>query len=211
MNRILNTFALVLLPGLSQAHALEVDDAPRPDAFALVHDGRAAAVLVDPDEPAVVREVAAAAFADDVERVTGVKPALHEAQRWNGQPAVIIGTLGHSDLIAQLRHAGHLEVDDLEGQWESFKIVVLAATDPDTAQALVIVGSDRRGTAFGVFEVSRAIGVSPWSWWADVPVRTREALHVKSDGQRVGPPAESSRASTRIDIPLATRRSGGSA
>ena len=49
---------------------------------------------------------------------------------------------------------------------------------PGVHQALVITGSDRRGTAYGVFELSRAIGVSPWYWWADVPVKHADALYL---------------------------------
>ena len=54
------------------------------------------------------------------------------------------------------------------GAWESFVIATVSDPLPGVKQALVIVGSDRRGTAYGVFTLSEAIGVSPWDWWADV-------------------------------------------
>ncbi len=163
---------------------LEVSESAGPDSFALV-DGTAATVWVDPDEPAVVREVAADAFVADVERVTDVKPRLKVANEWDSNgPAVIIGTAGQSDLLAKLNNEGLLDTADLDGRWEAFKIVHLPEQN-----ALVIAGSDRRGTAYGVFEVSRAIGVSPWYWWADVPIKQSESLHLTTDGQRIGPPS----------------------
>ena len=54
---------------------------------------------------------------------------------------------------------------------------------------MVIAGSDRRGTAYGVYELSKRIGVSPWYWWADVTPAHREALYVSPERLRVGPPA----------------------
>jgi hypothetical protein len=51
------------------------------------------------------------------------------------------------------------------------------------------VGSDRRGTAYGAYELARAIGVSPWAWWADLPPRHRDALWLEAGLHRFGPPS----------------------
>ena len=60
---------------------------------------------------------------------------------------------------------------------------------PNIEMGLVIAGSDRRGTAFGVFELSQAIGVSPWYWWADVPPARHPNLFVTAGTKRAGPPS----------------------
>ena len=63
----------------------------------------------------------------------------------------------------------------IRDRWESSVIQVVARPLPGVERALVIAGSDKRGTIFGVYDVSEQIGVSPWYWWADVPVRHRDA------------------------------------
>jgi hypothetical protein len=85
--------------------------------------------------------------------------------------------------------ARKLDVGDLKGAWESFVIAVVDRPTPDVPRALVIVGSDRRGAAYGVYELSQAIGVSPWRWWADVPPPRRDQLYVAAGTRRLGPPS----------------------
>ena len=60
---------------------------------------------------------------------------------------------------------------------------------PQVEKALVVAGSNRRGTAFGVFELSAMMGVSPWVWWADVNPRHREGLYVAGSSVVEGPPS----------------------
>jgi len=59
-------------------------------------------------------------------------------------------------------------------------IQVVPKPFPGVANALVIAGSDKRGTIFGVYDVSEQIGVFPWYWWADVPVQHRDGIYVKA-------------------------------
>ncbi|MBC7722249.1 MAG: glycosyl hydrolase 115 family protein, partial [Pedobacter sp.] len=73
-------------------------------------------------------------------------------------------------------------------KWESFIITVIKNPLPNVPQALVIVGSDARGTAFGVFEVSKQMGVSPWYWWADVIPEKKSAIFIHGT-QLNGPPS----------------------
>jgi hypothetical protein len=75
-------------------------------------------------------------------------------------------------------------VSDVQGKWEAFLIQHVAAPMPGVERALVIAGADKRGTIFGIYELSQQIGVSPWYWWADVPPVQRDALYVAS-GLRV--------------------------
>src|SRR5690606_24138974 len=131
---------------------------------------------------------AAALFTQDVERVTRRKPTLtHDAGSLEGA-AVLIGTVGQSAVIDQLIAEGKLDGKELAGQWETFVIQTVEQPLEGVERALVIAGSDRRGTAFGVFEVSEQIGVSPWYWWADVPAVQREALAIKAGTYRVDEP-----------------------
>jgi hypothetical protein len=60
---------------------------------------------------------------------------------------------------------------------------------PGVEQALVIAGSDRRGTIFGIYQLSEMLGVSPWYWWADVPVKKQNFIGVRGDRLVQGPPA----------------------
>lgn len=149
--------------------------------FSLAQAGKVSPVRVDPADFDCVR-LAAGLFADDLERVTGRRPAVMADAELPDGPAVLIGTLGRSALIDRLAAAGKLDAGRIAGQWESF---LIAAVDG----SLVIAGSDRRGTAFGVFELSRAIGVSPWSWWADVTPDHRDNLFVAAGTRKFGPPS----------------------
>jgi len=77
-----------------------------------------------------------------------------------------------------LANAGKLNTDVLKGGWERYKMQTIDAPFIGVKQALVIAGSDRRGTAYGVFDLSKAIGVSPLYWWADVVPSKKESLVV---------------------------------
>lgn len=158
------------------------------DRFTLVAEGKAVSVLVAESDWKVAK-IAAADLVEDVERVTGVKPALYQDAAKLGSRAVLIGTLGRSPVIDGLVDSGKLEVSDLTGQWESFAISMIKEPLPGVERALVIVGSDRRGTAYGAYELSRRIGVSPWNWWADVNPEKQEELAVSTERIKVGPPA----------------------
>lgn len=155
--------------------------------FPLVRDRRAAEIVVAPADFKVV-QLATADLASDIERVTGVRPAVRASASGGGMP-VMVGTLGSSAVIDPLVAAGKLEVGALRGQWESFVITTVSDPLPGVKMALVIVGSDRRGTAFGAYELSQAIGVSPWHWWADVVPAHRDTLVVAAGTRRFGPPS----------------------
>ncbi|GGB90229.1 hypothetical protein GCM10011494_05710 [Novosphingobium endophyticum] len=155
--------------------------------FALVSGGAATPILIDRGDDTLIVH-AAADFAEDLAAVSGVRPDVVTSPA--GKPSVIIiGTLGHSAPIDRLVSSGKLDAAKLGGAWESFIIATVADPAPGVAQALVIAGSDRRGTAFGVYELSEAIGVSPWSWWADVAPQRKETLVVPAGTRKFGPPS----------------------
>jgi hypothetical protein len=124
----------------------------------------------------------------DIDRVTGVKPRLVTSDA-SANYEIVIGTLGMSKLIDNLASSGKLDVRDLKGKWETFVITTVRDPKPGTQQYLVIAGSDKRGTIYGIYELSRQLGVSPWYWWADVPPKQRAAAYVLSGRYASGEPS----------------------
>ena len=170
---------LSALVAVSAGHAQVAVHEKSPEtkyAFTLASPRQTAAILYDASDAAVVKR-AAELFAADVEAVTGRRPQVTSAAGETG-PAVIVGTVGGSALIRRLAEAGKIDTAPLEGAWERYLIQTVANPLPGIRKALVIAGSDRRGAAYGLFTLSELIGVSPWYWWADVPVKKHAALHV---------------------------------
>ncbi|MDQ8186140.1 glycosyl hydrolase 115 family protein [Pelagicoccus sp. SDUM812002] len=157
----------------------------RENAFPIASRGKVASIHFASEDATVV-SIAATHLAQDIEAVTGRKTELNPQKKG---PKIFIGTLGQSSLIESLDLAGHIDLEQLEGRWESFLIATFPDPNSRGTTALAIVGSDRRGTAYGVYELSQAIGVSPWNWWADVPAKKSSNLWVKSGTQRFGPPS----------------------
>ncbi|HEY8614792.1 glycosyl hydrolase 115 family protein [Phenylobacterium sp.] len=164
-------------PGLACEAPVSACARPLPGAFPLIERGRPAAVYVDPAADPAVRHVAEA-FAGDLARVAGRAPARAADPASATGPLVIIGVLGRSPVIDSLIATGKIPAPDLAGQWEAYRQVVVERPFPGVPRALVIVGSDRRGAVFGAYDLSDRIGVSPWHWFADVPVDRRANLFV---------------------------------
>jgi hypothetical protein len=143
--------------------------------FKLVYHHIAAGIFYDQNDYKVV-EIAAHHLASDIENVTGVAPLVYTDSEKIKNHVVIIGTIGHNKLIDQFIKAGKIDTAGIAGQWETFALQVIEKPHPNIAAALVIFGSDRRGTAYGVYELSKQIGVSPWYWWADVSIQKKKIL-----------------------------------
>ncbi len=148
--------------------------------FPLVREGQAADVQVAPQEFPGVRRVAGQLQAD-LERVSGVRPELVASARPARGPVVIVGTLGRGGAVDELVTSGKIDATQIRGRWEAFTISVVSQPFPGIDQALVIAGSDKRGTIYGLYELSEQIGVSPWYWWADVPVTRRSSLWIRPE------------------------------
>ena len=116
---------------------------------------------------------AAASLQADFERVTGVRPSASD------EPTILIGTVGVNKQIDQWVKQGVLR--DLKGKTEKYILKTIG-------NQLVIAGSDKRGTVFGIYELSQQIGVSPWYWWADVPVVKHTDLYIKKGEYTDGEP-----------------------
>jgi hypothetical protein len=171
--------------GLGQPRYIETSG--RPGSFTIAKPGSVAALCVDGEDYAgVVR--AAGDLKQDIRRVTGQTPAILTEPK-DGAGVILIGTLGKSRLIDGLVREKKIDVSAISGKWESFVIQVVSKPMPGVSSALVIAGSDKRGTIYGIYDLSEQIGVSPWYWWADVPVQHRDALYVKGGKYAQGPPA----------------------
>jgi hypothetical protein len=176
---------LALLAHALPAHALGQKrlawfDAPPADAVALARNGQAAKLFVDAsDYPGVVR--AAGDLQADIARVSATRPALNTNGKPAGADVVIIGTVGKSALIDQLVAEGKLDVSAIKGKWEGWQVQTLRKPLPGVERALVIAGSDKRGTIYGIYEMSEQIGVSPWNWWADVPAAKHANVYASAE------------------------------
>jgi hypothetical protein len=166
---------------------LSLTDSPGAADFILFDGQSAAPIFAETnDERAVLR--AAGDLVQDVARVTGTQTTLVFGSGGKAN-LVIIGTLGHSKTIDRLAADGKLDTGGIRGQWESYVLQIVKNPLPGVEKALVIAGSDRRGTIYGIYQLSELIGVSPWYWWADVPVEKENQVAIHGDIFKQGPPA----------------------
>ncbi len=148
------------------------------DMFKLSESGKSTTLCISSDDfQGVIR--ALNDLKTDIGKVTGSEPVIAMDKFPDEKEIVIVGTYGKSQLIGQLVTSGKLNVKDINDQWEAFSIQTIDNPFPGVDKALVIVGSDKRGSIYGIYDVSEKIGVSPWYYWADVPIKHEEALYVK--------------------------------
>ncbi|KAF2460692.1 hypothetical protein BDY21DRAFT_280214 [Lineolata rhizophorae] len=107
----------------------------------------------------------------------------------SSSPKIIAGTIGKSALIDSLVSSGKIDVSGIEGQWETFLSQLVADPMDGESSALVIAGSDKRGTIYGLYDISEQIGVSPWYWWADVPPKQKSSIYAMDTSKTDGPPS----------------------
>ncbi len=151
--------------------------------FVLSSQGRSVPLYVSQADFAGVMR-AAEDLKKDIGRVTQAEPKLITTNDFKEvKTIVLIGTIGKNQLIDELIKSKKLSVSEINGKWEAYLIQTIANPFPNVERALVIAGSDKRGTIFGTYEISKQIGVSPWYWWADVPVKIQTELSVSDKRQ----------------------------
>ena len=188
---IITIFSCIVCSGIN-AQTMKGSEMPQLPPFCIAKDGKTATIVVDDNDwKGVIR--AAKDLSDDVRKVTGREAPLLSPQLGGspkaqqllsqsgeaGRGLIIVGTIGKSRLIDGLVKQKKLEVKEVKGQWESFVIDVVDGN-------LVVAGSDKRGTIYGIYTISEKIGVSPWYWWADVPVKHQDEV-CWEDGRMVQP------------------------
>ena len=141
-------------------------------SFGLVTSKKTSKLVLDPSDFEGVN-IAAKNFQKDIERVTGKSPEFISEVKGNGN--VIIGTIGRNKMIDSLIQHQNIDVSKIQGKWEAYSIKKIG-------EDLLIIGSDKRGTIFGIYELSKQIGVSPWYWWADVPAKKADELYIDNAG-----------------------------
>jgi hypothetical protein len=185
---LLITAAILPSRGFSIGQPKYVETTPAFNSFRLVHEKTAATLYADPNDYAgVVRAVHD--LQADILRVSGCNALISEDGKSLSGDVVLIGTIGKSRIIDELVRKRKIDVSQIAGKWESTLIQVVPHPFPGVARGLVIAGSDKRGTIYGIYDLSEQIGVSPWYWWADVPVEHKDALYVKAGRWVQGEPA----------------------
>ncbi|WP_231425536.1 glycosyl hydrolase 115 family protein [Pedobacter sp. Leaf250] len=155
-------------------------------SFSIASKGKVSSILISGNDwPGVTR--AAKDLQGDIQKVTGINPAF-ATDKIAGM-AIIIGTIGKSKIVDELIRNNKINVAGIAGKWESTLIEVVKNPTAGVDSALVIAGSDRRGTIYGIYELSSQIGVSPWYYWADVPVKKSNSLFAISGRHIISSPA----------------------
>ncbi|WP_455592230.1 glycosyl hydrolase 115 family protein [Bacteroides sp.] len=160
---------------LSHAQVSVSDGTKSKTSFPVVTRSKTAIVCYDNADAEVVKK-AVSLFVEDVDRVTGKRIQTCTSVPPRSEAVIFVGTLGNNKQIDRLVASGKIDVTAIRGGWEQYLICEVEHPFPNVSKALVIAGSDRRGTAYGLFSVSEAIGVSPWYWWADAPVAHKSSL-----------------------------------
>jgi hypothetical protein len=156
--------------------------------FQVANGSHRAIIVVDSvDYKCVVR--ASCDLQEDVQRVTNRLPAFAYSVKAHQKFAILIGTIGKSTLIDQLIVHHKLKADSVVRKWEAFTLQVVENPMPGIDRALVIAGSDKRGTIYGIYDLSEQIGVSPWYWWDDVKPIHQSVLAIRRDFTKTDWPA----------------------
>src|SRR5688572_28315782 len=128
----------------------------KPSSFSLFTSSSVASICVDERDAKVVT-IAANTFANDIRLISDQQMHVLHTVPSKGF-SIVAGTIGQSKLIDELIKSNKLNVSSIKNKWERFIIQTIG-------NKLLIVGCDPRGTAYGIFHVSKLLGVSPWVWW----------------------------------------------
>jgi len=175
---------LLLLPllmvGIHLYAQTIVSDTKCADCYTLLDAGQNTAIYTDDNDGLLVKK-SAALLQQDIEMVTGARPILQNNFGPSSNSAIIIGTINSSAIIRQLVLEKKINTTKIEGKWDGYLVQSVKNPAKGIRQAIVIAGANNRGAAYGVFELSKQLGVSPWYWWADVPVKKKAAVYIRSN------------------------------
>ncbi|MBN1973972.1 MAG: glycosyl hydrolase 115 family protein [Sedimentisphaerales bacterium] len=165
-----------------------ISEQSKTGAFTLSAGGKAAPLYISShDWPGVIR--ALGDLQGDIKKVTGAEPSLSKDAVPKEKEVVLVGTLGKSPVIDQLVKDKKIDVSGVTGQWETFIVQVVEKPLEGVDRALVIAGSDKRGTIYGIYDLTEDIGISPLHFWGDSQPKKKEALYVLPGRNKQGPPS----------------------
>lgn len=144
-------------------------------------------ILVEKECHEGVRRIADT-LAEDFKKVTGVKPECVselDIDERSIRQVILCATIGRSSLLNEMERAGKIDLEIINGRREVFQIKIIEKPLKGIARALVICGSDKRGTIYGMFTLSEYIGVSPLCFWGDVSPVRKERIIVHEDIEQV--------------------------
>lgn len=154
-------------------------------SFPIISNGKVINIMYDfTDQKGIW--IAVNNLIEDFNRVCGMKPVLLD--KTADANCIIVGSI-ESKYIKQLIKSGKLDKKELEKKNEKYIITTIENPLEGVEKALVIAGSDRRGTIYGIYELSEQMGVSPWYWWMDVPVVKRTEVYALPGKYTDGEPA----------------------
>ncbi len=188
MKKCILFFSLLMICSFSRGAGLDpfVIKNQLPGSFPLISNNNIPSIIVSANEwPGALR--AARNLQIDLEKISGISPKFFTDQ--SSEMAIIIGTIGHSNIIDELIRNNKISVSGVAGNWESTLIQVVKNPMKGVDSALVIAGSDKRGTIYGIYELSSQIGVSPWYYWADIPVQKSNSLFAIGGRHVIASPA----------------------
>ncbi len=157
------------------------------NVFPLVTNKSATSILVDVNSDKGIKRVLNL-FQDDIEKVTSAHIPLCNEVSKDAEKIVIVGEVDNCQFLKALEEENKISFDEIRGKWENSLIQTVESPFPGINKALVVAGSDKRGVIYGLFELSKQMGVSPWYWWADVPVQKHSEIYVKEGRFNFGEP-----------------------
>jgi Glycosyl hydrolase family 115/Gylcosyl hydrolase family 115 C-terminal domain len=179
-------FACNVCAAQSAKNSLVVSENPAANSFLIFSGAKTPEFYYDADDAKVVR-IAAEALANDINLISGKELKINTSNIISSEYSIIAGTIGQSKIIDELIKDKLIDVETISGKWESFTIQIIKgnltvkgskAPLAGVGGLLVIAGSDSRGTAYGIFHLSKLMGVSPWVWWADAMPQKKNELYV---------------------------------
>ncbi|ANI88788.1 glycosyhydrolase [Arachidicoccus ginsenosidimutans] len=163
----------------AKAHAqIFVSEQKSATDFAIVSQHQDAHIYIDEGDNWLVHK-AGELLQQDIQSLTGKKLMLLHDSIDTNKNFIIIGTLDHSSFIKDLIRSGKISIASVQNKWDAYAIQTVQLNAH--SKGIIIVGSNKRGAAYGTFELSKQIGVSPWYWWADVPVKKKKEIFVRQN------------------------------
>ncbi|MDO5443071.1 MAG: glycosyl hydrolase 115 family protein [Bacteroidia bacterium] len=189
MKKSILTMLMAVVLGASQLMAIDNKGIARytlsPDCFPVISNCSPTAILADENDNSAV-QIALKALQKDFKAVSGHIPAIMNTP--SSDKMIIVGSID-SKYISQIIAAGKIDGNELRGKNEKYIMTVVKDPVDKVSEALVIAGSDRRGTVYGIYELSEQIGVSPWYFWADTPIEHQDNISIERGTYTAGEPA----------------------